>query len=74
MKNQITHKEFLEFCKGKKIYTEDEAIKELYDNNYRTYKQSVKHLYFEQTAYHDTNYYYDKEKDIIIEHSYYVGD
>jgi hypothetical protein len=66
--------EFWDFCKGKKVYTEDEAIKEFYDNKYRTYKQSVKPIYFEQTAYHDMSYYYDEERDIIIEHSYYVGD
>lgn len=70
----ITHEKFLEFCKGKKVYTEDEAIKELYGNNYKTYRESVKHIYCEQTAYYDINYYYDKEKDIIIEHRYYVGD
>lgn len=70
----ITRENFLEFCKSKKVYTEDEAIKELYDNKYKTYKESVKHIYCEQTAYHDINYYYDAEKDIIIEHRYYVGD
>lgn len=66
--------EFLDFSKGKKIYEESEAIKAFYDNKYKTYKENVEPIYFEQTAFHDTNYYYDKNKDIIIEHSYYIGD
>ena len=70
----MKREEFLDFCKGKKVYTDNEAIKEFYGNNYKTFRESVNHIYFEQTAYHDTNYYYDKEKNIIIEESYYIGD
>ena len=66
--------EFLEFSKDKKIYSEDEAIKKFYENKYRTYRENVEPIYFEQTAYHDNSYYYDKNRNIIIEHSYYVGD
>ena len=70
----MTEKEFLEFCKGKKIYSSDRALKEIYKNNYSQYKQATKHIYTEMAAYHDIYYSYDESKDIIIEERYYIGD
>lgn len=70
----MTKQEFINFSKSKKIYDEDEAIKLFYDNKYKLFCDSVKSIYAEMTAYHDIIYYYDSEKGIIIEHSYYIGD
>ena len=67
-------KDFESFSQGKTIINEDKAIKEFYGNNYKTYKDSVTEIFYNQAPYYDYTYYYDESKNIIVEHSYYVED
>ena len=71
---EMTRQQFLEFAKGKKIYREQDALNQFYNNNYSVYRQCVEFIYLEQVSYSDNYYYYDKEKNIIIEYSYNIGD
>ena len=69
-----SYKEFNEFAENREVIYEDAAIKKYYKNNYNLYRSSVTEIFFVQESYQDITYYYDKNLNIIIEHTYYVGD
>lgn len=68
------YKEFNEFAKNREIVYEDFAIKKYYNNNYNLYRASVIEIFFVQESYQDITYFYDKNLNLIIEHTYSIGD
>ena len=69
-----SYEEFNKFAKDREIVYEDTAIKQYYNNSHSKYRESVTEIFFVQESYQDITYYYDKNLNIIIEHTYYVGD
>lgn len=74
MKLFNSYKEFNEFAENREVIYEDAAIKKYYKNNYNLYRSSVTEIFFVQESYQDITYFYDKNLDIIVEHTFMIGD